>query len=174
MDLINEGFDCVVRVGTLRDSGLVARRLGRFRMTNCASPAYLAEHGTPHTLDDLDHHQLIHYAPTLGAKPLGWEHRDSAVYRFKPMRGALTVNNAEAYQAACLAGLGLVQVPLAGVKHLLAHGLLVEVLPQHTAAPMPVSLLYPHRRSASPRLKALMDWLSAVLAPELEAEPVSA
>ena len=134
VDLVSEGFDCVVRVGVLHDSGLIARRIGRFRMVNYASPAYLVTHGTPATLDDLDGHQLIHYARTLGTKSPGWEYFDGTRWRFKPMRGAVTVNNAQAYQAACVAGLGLIQVP-AMVN---SHGL-VEVLPALVAEPMPVS-----------------------------------
>ncbi len=161
VDLVSEGFDCVVRVGVLHDSGLFARQLGRFRMVNYASPAYLAVHGTPTTLDDLDGHQLIHYARTLGTKPPGWEYFDGTRWRFKPMQGAITVNNAQAYQAACLAGLGLIQVP-AMVN---SHGLL-EVLPALVAEPMPVSLLYAHR-AGSKRLQAWMAWLSSLLTPRL-------
>lgn len=163
VDLVHEGFDCVVRIGALQDSGLVARRLGVVRMVNLASPAYLAEHGTPVTLDDLDRHQLVHYATTLGSKPLGFEYPDGERWRFKPMRGAVTVNNAEAYYHACLAGLGLIQVPVT-----VERSALVEVLPQFVAAPMPVSLLYAHRRGLSKRLQALMNWLAQVIEPHLD------
>lgn len=161
VDLVSEGFDCVVRVGVLRDSGLIARRLGRFRMVNYASPAYLQTHGTPATLDDLDGHQLIHYSRPLGSKSPGWEYFDGTQWRFKPMRGAITVNNAQSYQAACIAGLGLIQVPAMVNPHGLA-----EVLPLFVAEPMPVSLLYAHR-AGSKRLQAWMAWLSGVLAPRL-------
>jgi len=164
VDLVSEGFDCVVRVGALHDSELIARQLGRFRMLNYASPAYLAAHGTPATLGDLDNHQLIHYARTLGSKSPGWEYFDGTRWRFKPMRGAITVNNAQAYQAACMAGLGLIQVP-AMVD---AHGL-VEVLPALVAEPMPVSLLYAHRGGLSKRLQAFMAWIAQVLAAHLAA-----
>ena len=167
VDLVNEGFDCVVRVGKLADSELVARRLGHFRMMNCASPAYLAAHGTPTTLDDLDDHQLIHYSSTLGAKSPGWEYFDGTRWRFKAMRGNVTVNSAQAYEAACLAGLGLVQVPVTANSRLLARGELVEVLPQFVAEPMPVSLLYAHRAGLSKRLQAWMNWLAQLLAPLL-------
>lgn len=161
VDLVGEGFDCVVRVGVLHDSGLIARRLGRFQMLNCASPAYLMAHGTPATLQDLDRHQLIHYARTFGTKSPGWEYFDGTRRRFKPMQGAITVDSAPAYEAACVAGLGLIQVP-AMVD---LHGL-VEVLPAFVAEPMPVSLLYAHR-AGSKRLHAWMAWLASVLAPRL-------
>ena len=167
VDLVNEGFDCVVRVGKLADSELVARRLGHFQMMNCASPAYLAAHGTPTTLDDLDDHQLIHYTTTLGAKSPGWEYFDGTRWRFKAMPGSITVNSAQAYEAACLAGLGLVQVPVTANKRLVARGELVEVLPQFVAEPMPVSLLYAHRAGLPKRLQAWMNWLAQLLAPDL-------
>lgn len=60
VDLVREGFDCVLRVGPLGDTTLVARPLGSIGLINCASPAYLARHGTPRTLDDLDDHSLVH------------------------------------------------------------------------------------------------------------------
>ena len=82
-------------------------------MVNCASPAYLAQHGVPHTLDDLAQPQLVHYAATLGAKCSGFEYvADDGVEYAIPMGGPVTVNNAEAYQSACVAGLGLIQAPL--------------------------------------------------------------
>jgi DNA-binding transcriptional LysR family regulator len=168
VDLVHEGFDCVVRVGTLADSELIARPLGHYRMVNCASPAYLAAHGTPTSLNDLDAHWLVHYSSTLGTGSPGWEYVDGGGrVRFKPMRGRLTVNNAHAYKAACVAGLGLIQAPQ--IAPLLGDGQLIEVLPQFRAAPMPVSLLYAHRAGLSKRLRALMDWIALVLAPHLAA-----
>jgi len=167
VDLVHEGFDCVVRVGTLSDSELIVRPIGHYRMVNCASPSYLAAHGMPTRLDDLDAHWLVHYSMALGVGSPGFEYEDGARVRFKPMRGRLTVNNAHSYQAACLAGLGLIQAPEAGLAPLIEQGRLVEVLPQYRAKPMPVSLLYAHRAGVSKRLQALMDWLAQVLTPRL-------
>ena len=59
VDLVREGFDCVVRVGTLGDSALIARPLGQFRVANCASPTYLQRYGVPRTLEDLATHRLV-------------------------------------------------------------------------------------------------------------------
>jgi DNA-binding transcriptional LysR family regulator len=168
VDLVREGFDCVVRVGTVADSSLVARPLGAFDMLNCASPAYLQAHGTPQTLDALAGHRLIHYASTFGGAADGWEYRgEDGRYRDVPMAGALVVNNAEAYQAACLAGLGLIQAPASGLRALLDSGALIEVLPQYRAEPMPVTLLYPQRRNLSRRVRAFMDWLEQTIRPFL-------
>ncbi len=168
VDVVREGFDCVVRVGTVADSSLIARPLGAYEILNCASPAYLQTHGTPQTLDGLSSHRMIHYASAFGGAADGWECRDdSGVYRTLPMAGSLVVNNTEAYQAACLAGLGLIQAPVSGVRALLDSGALVEVLPQYRAEPMPVTLLYPQRRNLSRRVRVFMDWLEQTLTPSL-------
>jgi DNA-binding transcriptional LysR family regulator len=164
VDLISEGFDCVVRAGTVTDPGLVSRPLPPMPMVNCASPQYLARHGTPHTLDDLTRHQLVHYAATLGAKCGGFEYvAEDGTDHAIPMGGALTVNNAEAYQSACLAGLGLIQAPLSGVGDALADGRLVQVLPGHRARPMPLALVYANRRNQPARVRVVMDWLAGVV-----------
>jgi len=168
VDLVREGFDCVLRIGPLYDSSLIARPLGQLSIVNCASPSYLKTYGTPRTLDDLASHRLIHYVTTLGAKPEGWEYFDGSGYRSLAMPGVLTVNSVEAYEASCLAGLGLIQAPAVGVRDMVRQGLLVEVLPEFSAEPMPVSLLYAHRRNLSKRLQVFMAWIADVIAPYLD------
>lgn len=162
VDLVREGYDCVVRVGAVGDSGLIARKVGEFQLVNCASPAYLERHGMPRGLKDLAaRHFLVHYASVLGQKPDGWEYQEDGAWKELPMRGLVTVNNAESYVAACLAGLGLIQTPRDTLEPDLAAGRLVEVLPRLRARPMPVTLLYPHRRQLSRRVRAFLDWLEA-------------
>jgi len=77
------------------------------------------------------------------------------------------VNNAESYIAACRAGAGLIQIPRFDVQYLLERGELVELMPDHRPAAMPVSLLYPHRRHRSRRLLAFIDWFSGLMTPHL-------
>jgi DNA-binding transcriptional LysR family regulator len=166
VDLVQEGFDCVLRVGPLVDADLVARPLGMMKMRNLASPAYLRTCGTPKTLADLALHRIVHYAPKLGVQGAGWEYQEEGgAVRVHPMRSAIVVNGTDAYQAACLAGLGLIQAPAHGTQRLIDAGLLVDVMPHLTAAPMPVSLLYPHRRQLAPRVKAVLNWLAQVVEP---------
>ena len=156
VDLVREGFDCVLRSGPVLDDSLIARVIGHMRMANCASPAYLQSYGTPHSLADLANHQLVHYTSTLGAKSSGFE--DGPDHNVA-MSGAITVNSAEAYAAACLAGLGIIQVPVVGVQNYLRMGQLVEILTQHAAPPMPLTLLYANRRNLPKRVRVVMDWL---------------
>lgn len=158
VDVIREGFDCVVRVGFSADPGVMVRSLGQLEVINVASRGYLERYGTPQTLEDLQHHLLVHYAPVLGAKATGFEYLEDGQVRYIPMRGAITVNNSEAYNLACLAGLGIIQIPKFGV-----HPDMVEILPQWPSEPMPISLLYPHRRTLSRRLQVFLDWVSALI-----------
>lgn len=76
VDLVHEGFDCILRVGALGNSELVARLLGRMQMANAASPIYLREHGAPQTLADLARHRVVHYTPRLTSNDAGWEYFD--------------------------------------------------------------------------------------------------
>lgn len=167
VDVLRDGFDCVLRVGALDDSGLTTRRLGTLPMINLASPAYLAARGTPRTLDDLDGHLVVHYSSGLGADAPGFEYPAGGGWRERPMRAVVTVNNADAYRAACLAGLGIIQAPRTGTLPFLASGALVELLPDLTCAPMPVSIVHPHGRSPPRRVAAFMTWLAEVMRPHL-------
>lgn len=163
VDVIREGFDCVVRVGKLSDSSLIARPLGKLELLNCVSPAYIAQFGTPQTLDDLANHQLVHYVTTLGSKSPGFEYTDQGEVKFIAMAGNITVNNSDAYSAACLAGFGMAQIPRIGAQDYLAQGKLVEVLKDYRAEAMPVSLIYPNRRNLSRRVQVFMDWITMLM-----------
>ncbi|MDH2383997.1 LysR family transcriptional regulator [Bradyrhizobium sp. CER78] len=167
INLIEDSADCVVRVGPLGDSGLIARPLGNLTLINVASAGYLARHGTPQTPDDLAAHWAVNYASPSTGRIEAWEWREQGAARSIAMRGRVTVNSAEAYIACCLAGLGLIQIPAYDVRRHLDAGDLVEVMPQHRAMPMPMTLLYPHRQHLSRRLQVFADWLTALLKEKL-------
>lgn len=163
VDVIQEGFDCVVRIGELSDSGLVARSLGQLTVLNCASPDYLTRFGWPESPEDLASHALVHYVPTMGIRPQGFEIWRDDQSQWIKTGGVVTVNSTESYHAACLAGLGIIQAPRVGVREALRSGKLVEILPQYRARPMPVSLIWPHRRNLSRRVHLFMAWLSEIM-----------
>jgi len=171
VDLLREGFDCVMRIGALHDLDVVARPVGQLSMRNCASPAYLARYGVPQTPQELAGHQLVHYVRNLGARSAGFEYLQGDELRYQAMAGVVTVNNAEAYSAACLAGLGLIQVPAVGVAEHLQRGELVSLLEDWQAPAMPVSLLYARQRHVPRRVQAFMQWLAAVLASQVDPAP---
>jgi DNA-binding transcriptional LysR family regulator len=167
VDVIREGFDCVLRVGKLSESGLVARKLGEMTMTNCASPSYLKRYGVPRSLEDLDRHVLVHYSLRMGGDAPGFEHRVGNGYRDRPMRSLITVNSTDSYNAACIAGLGIIQAPRSGALASISAGELVEILPQHTCEPLPVSLVHAHGRQVPRQVRAVMSWIAQLLRPHL-------
>jgi len=168
VDIVQEGFDCVLRVGALADSELIVRPLGTLPMANVASPAYLQAHGVPRTVEDLAQHRVVHYSGRLGSQGAGLEYEEGGERRLHPMRTALVVNSADAFQAACVAGLGIIQAPLRGVQPLIASGQLVALLPHFQAPALPVSLLYAHRQHVPPRVQAMLAWLTQLVAPVLQ------
>jgi LysR family transcriptional regulator for bpeEF and oprC len=163
VDLVEDSIDCVLRVGPLSDSGLIARSVGELSMINVASPAYLERYGIPQAPDDLHAHLAVNYASPSSGRVEDWEWIEEGTLRSTPTPSRVTVNSAEAYIACCLAGLGLIQIPAYDVKAHIDAGELVEIMPGHRAEPMPMTLLYPHRQHLSRRLQVFTDWLEQVL-----------
>ena len=170
VDLVREGFDCVLRAGKA-ELGLIAKPLAALRMVNAVSPAYVARHGLPRSLGELSTHRLVHYTSVLGSKSGGFEYAQGDSDKAIAMQGQVAVNNAEAYQAACVAGLGLIQAPYVGLRELLASGQLLRVLPDFEARSMPLSLVYASRRNQATRVRVVMDWLARVVVAYCAADP---
>lgn len=168
IDLVHEGIDCALRVGEVPSSSLIARPLGNVRLINCASPAYLARHGLPRTPEDLQQHQAVNYALPGSGRITAWEWMEGEQLRTRLMAGQVAVNNAETYIACCLAGAGLIQIPAYDVADHLASGELVEVLHDWPAPPMPVHIVYSHRRHLSRRMQAFSHWLAEIIGECLE------
>ncbi|MFJ2987258.1 LysR family transcriptional regulator [Collimonas sp. NPDC087041] len=162
VDLVRESVDCVLRVGELRDSSMVARRLASLQQTTVASPAYLERHGMPRTIEDLARHRAVNFFSAQTGKVFPFEFKVDGVVREVTIDGAISVNNAEAYSACCRSGFGLIQCPRYGMEALLASGELREVLPEYRPNPSTVSVLYPHHRQLSPRVRVFVDWLVGV------------
>lgn len=162
IDLVREGVDCVVRIGALSDSTLVARSLPPLVQLTCASAGYLTRHGLPASLDELDGHQCIDYLSATSGRLQPLEFLVDGHLRTLTLPARLAVNNGESYVAACEAGLGLVQVPRYHIARQLAAGTLVEVLSPYRPPPLPMTVLYPHHRHLTPRLRVFIDWLAAL------------
>jgi DNA-binding transcriptional LysR family regulator len=171
VDVIREGFDCVLRAGKVTEPGLTARRIGEMPMMNCASPGYLKKYGTPRTLDDLGKHIVVHYSSRFGTDAPSFEYFDGKVYRERPMRSLITVNSTDSYLAACIAGLGIIQAPRSGMLRSIAAGDIVEVLADYTCAPLPISLVHAHGRNVPKHVRAVMHWIAQLLAPHLGQAP---
>ncbi len=163
VNLVEENVDGVLRVGPLADSAMIARPIGELALINVASPAYLARHGTPKSPGDLHAHLVVKYASPTSGRVEDWEWIEQGLVRTMPTRGRVTVNSAEAYIACSLAGLGLTQIPAYDVRDHLDAGELTEVMPDHRAAPLPLTLLYPTRQQLSRRFQVFSDWLEDLL-----------
>ncbi|RZL91792.1 MAG: LysR family transcriptional regulator [Variovorax sp.] len=159
VDLVRESVDCVLRAGEPRESSMVGRRVALLEQVTCASTAYLERFGEPRTPDEFRAHCAVNYASASG-KVLPFEFMVDGERRTLQLRGPATVSHADAYVACCEAGLGFVQLPRYHVERQLAAGTLREVLPEFRPAPMPVSVLYPHHRQLSPRVRVFVDWVA--------------
>lgn len=160
---MREGFDFVVRIGSLGDSGLISKKIGEYTIVNCVSPSYVEKYGTPRTLEDLKNHYQVHYVQTLGSKPDAFEYFDGSRYVLHKTKSLVTVNSIDSYQAACLAGLGIVQVPLPGVEEELKVGNLKKVLTKYVAEPAPIHIIFPQRRHIPKRTRVCMDWVEGLI-----------
>ena len=163
VNLIEDGIDCVLRVGPLQDSGLVGRKICDLELINVASPDYIRRFGAPTCPDDLGQHHVIRYASPTSGRVEDWEWVENGEVRLKPVKGRVTVNSAEASIACCLSGLGLIQIPAYDVKNHLAAGDLVEVMPDWRAEGLPMTILYPHRKHLSRRVQAFVEWVVPLL-----------
>jgi DNA-binding transcriptional LysR family regulator len=167
VDLVEDGVDCVLRVGPLGDSSLIARPFGELPLINVASPNYLERYGIPCTPDDLGTHLAVRYASPSNGRVEPWEWQEGGALHARAMSGRVTVNSAEAYIACCVAGLGLIQIPAYDVRQRLAAGELVEVMPDFRAVPLPMTFLYPHRQHLSRRLQVFAEWLEGLVRRDL-------
>lgn len=164
VDLLADGVDCVLRIGDLAPSSMIARKLASMTMVVCGSPAYLAEHGIPTTVDELKQHRAVNYFSGRGHKPVAWSLPDDTAIPEFTLRSGIMVNDTEAFVACALKGLGLIQVPGMVVADQLSSGALVEVVPAMRAVCWPLSLMYPNRQHLAPQVRAFIDWVVGIVA----------
>ncbi|OYD75011.1 UNVERIFIED_ORG: LysR family transcriptional regulator [Burkholderia sp. CF145] len=156
-DLVDEGFDAVVRIGRLPDSSLVARPLKPYRMRACASPAYLQRMGTPKTPADLLHHECLGFLH-WGREGL-WRLDGDAESDYQLRPGRFRANNGQALKMAALRGFGLVLQPEALLAREIEQGELVSVLEDYLPDGAPVHLIYPRDRQPTPKLTSFIDFV---------------
>lgn len=166
VDLIEEGIDVAVRIGHLSDSSLVARHIGDMRMITLASARYLAEHGTPRTLEELEHHERIGYV--YQGDLVGWGFRVGERPVTVDGAGAFRTNDAEHVRGAVLADLGIAHHASWLFKDELASGEVVQVLGQHTPPAFPINAVTAGGRRMPSRVRRFVDFLAAICAREPE------
>ncbi|MFL9910206.1 LysR family transcriptional regulator [Paraburkholderia sp. RL17-337-BIB-A] len=158
VDLVQEGVDCVIRIGTLDDSNLVARPIGSVRMCICAAPAYLEQMGEPATPDDLDRHRAVNYFSARTGRVYPFEFKVDGELIRKPVDGILAVNDGLVYAMSATEGLGMIQTPRFMVAKAIHTGALREILRAYPCPPVPLSLLYPQRR-LSMCVRVFSEWV---------------
>lgn len=164
-DLISDSADCVIRGGELNDSSLVARRIATMRGMTCATPAYLAQHGTPQHPHDLEKgHVVVNYLAPLTGRAMPFRFARGGNKIELELRSRVAVNESNAHVAAGVAGLGLIQTPAFMAYPHVARGELVEVLREWRPPPHPIYVVYPANRHLSHRLKVFIDWVAALFA----------
>ena len=159
VDLVEEGYDMAIRIASLENSTLVSKRLASTRMVLCASPQYLALHGTPKDPSELAAHAVISYSY--------WSTRDE--WHFTGPQGPVSVktqpcihtNSGDTCRAAALAHQGVILQPDFLVGPDLVAGTLIEVLPQFRSLELGIYAVYPTRKHVSAKVRALIDFLAA-------------
>lgn len=159
VDLVAEGIDIAIRHGRLLDSSLTAQQWSETDFVLAASPAYLAAHGTPSNLSDLDHHTCIVFA--RGRERYPWRfHSDQQAVSYMP-RGSLLTGDAEHVRAAVLCGLGVAQAPRWLLEDEIRSGQVSVLLPALQPERLPLNIVYAAGRRVPMRVRVLIDYLLA-------------
>ena len=158
VDPIVEGLDVLVRIGKLRDSSLIARRLGSSRLQLCASPGYLRKHGTPRKLADLERHDFIGYLREGRPDDLALTLNDGSLFRL-PTRGRANGNDASVSRTLALAGYGITQIFDFIAAESIASKKLVPLLEDVHRTEWPIHALYPKNRHLLPKVSAFLEFL---------------
>lgn len=159
VDLVGEGIDCVLRIGELPDSSLVARPVGMATMVTCAAQKYLDAHGEPKTLQDLATHQGVNFLSGLNNRTLPWQFLVDGKDKNYISQAGISVTESNAYVQCGVAGFGILQAPGIAVDPHLANGSLVEILRPFRPKPRPVTVLYPSRMHLAAQVEVFIDWL---------------
>ncbi|WP_175911243.1 LysR family transcriptional regulator [Burkholderia sp. BCC1640] len=163
VDVVEEGFDAVLRTGRPTDSRLSSRLLGHFRQHLVASPGYLERHGAPRTPADLARHRCLHYRFPSSGKLETWPLRASRSGTPPVVPVSMVSNNAETRLCFAQRGLGIACLPEFFVRDALDDGTLHAVLDEYVASRTPIYVLWPSGRHPTPKLRAFVDYMVAHL-----------
>ncbi|QEI06770.1 LysR family transcriptional regulator [Pigmentiphaga aceris] len=171
VDVIEEGFDAVVRTGTPNDSRLTARSLGGFRSMLVASPDYLAQRGMPLTPADLTQHTCLHYRFPATGKLETWALQQAPGAPELHIPISMICNNIETRVCFALRGLGIAYLPDFSIREQLANGTLQSILVDHVQRSGVFHVLWPASKHPSPKVRAFVDFLCARVFKDAAVEP---
>jgi len=169
VDVIEEGFDAVVRFADVGDSRLMSRALGTYRRRLVAAPAYLTAKGVPLTPDDLRAHACLHHKFPTSGKFERWPLRSEHAGIESGLPKTAVASTLEPLICMAEQGLGIAYLPDFAIGRQLREGLLVTVLDDYTDRSGPLRVLWPSNRHLAPKLRAFVDFLAANLVPAVEA-----
>lgn len=162
VDVVNEGYDIVIRISHMNDSTLVHRKLASTRVYACATPQYLEQHGYPATLEDLAHHSIIGYSyATLGDT---WRFSTEQGEHEFLTRPRVRANNGDTCRAIMLAHQGIAIQPDFMIGDDLANGRIVDALPAYQGPEIGIYAIYPSRKHLSVKVRVLVDYLATAFA----------
>ncbi|MEW8492722.1 MAG: LysR family transcriptional regulator [Candidatus Thiodiazotropha taylori] len=161
IDLLEEGVDIAVRIAHLPDSTLIAKPVSSVKQVVCASPALLEQVGVPEQPYELSNLPCVQF--TGMSSSAEWEFVQAEQQQVVPIKSTLTCNQVGASLRACLSGVGFGRFLCYQTAPYLKDGRLVKVLSNYEPAALPLSLVYPHARLLSARVRAMVDWLSSSL-----------
>ncbi len=159
VNLVEEGYELAVRIGSLPDSSLIARPLRPYRMVVCAAPAYLEAHDLVQTPEQLGTHNCLGFIYSIAQTH--WRFTDGESSREVEIKGNLRVNNGQALRTAALRGMGIIMQPEVLLADDIAAGRLVRILPEHELPSYPMHLVYPSHRNMTPKLKSFVEFVVA-------------
>lgn len=160
VDLIDDGFDVVIRSGGLADSKLMSRKLGPFRFVLCAAPTYLARKGRPQALADLERHDCLRYRFVTTGKIMDWSlGADPEITQLR-LPTVLTLNNMEAMLMAAVDGHGIAYMPDFLVRESVRTGALESLLDAHTSDQGQFWALWQSSRHLSPKIRVFVDFIA--------------
>lgn len=157
VNLVEEGLHLAVRVGRLPDSSLVARKLDDIQMVVCAAPAYLAQRGTPRTLDDLRKHDCLVFSDAPG--PVDWRFQSGTTRARVSVMGRLWMNSLDALVSASIDGAGIVRAPAWQVASDIKARRLRPLLEKYAPPATPVHVLFERARLSSPKIRTFVEYL---------------
>ena len=167
VDVVEEGFDVVLRITDMPDSSLIARRLAPFRTVTCASPAYWSIHGRPRRPDELARHNCLRYAYLSTGSEWRYRQLDGSMMGVR-VSGTMQCNNGDVLRQAALAGLGIIRSPSFIVGCDLQAGTLEAVLTEYEETHRGIYAVYPHNRHLSAKVRAFVDFLAERLGEDPE------
>jgi DNA-binding transcriptional LysR family regulator len=157
VDLVEDGYDLVIRIGRIKDSSLIARKIATARMIVCAAQSYIEKHGEPQKPQDLEQHACLNYS-YLMTRDI-WQFFYQGTQHSVRIKGAMQSNSGGLLREAAIAGMGIIMQPTFIIGDALRDGKLRVILPGYEAKKLDIYAIYPSRDHLSSKVRTFVDHL---------------